>query len=110
MRHIKKNQPDGAGLPGVISLAGTDEANHITSERVDHSAQAQRSRLLAYLRAKGSVSTPEAREILDIPHPAGRINELRNRGESITTVRVYEEHSGGTKHRFGRYILQREAA
>ena len=68
-------------------------------------ASAQRKRLLAYLRQKGSLSTFEAREKLNIMHPGGRICELRQLGYNIKTVWVHEVDSCDRLHRVGQYFL-----
>lgn len=51
----------------------------------DTSTNAQRERLLAHLTTIGELSTHYARSVLDTPHPAGRIRELRRAGHNITT-------------------------
>jgi hypothetical protein len=53
--------------------------------QLDTSINAQRERLLAHLKTIGELSTHYARTILDTPHPAGRIRELRRAGHNITT-------------------------
>lgn len=71
------------------------------------SPQAQRSRLLTYLKAKRSITTQEAREKLDILAPAARIFELRHdQGYNITMLWDIVD-TGKAKHRIGRYILKR---
>jgi len=48
----------------------------------------QRSIILKYLQANGTMTTLEARNKLSIMHPAARVQELRAQGLSIATVRV----------------------
>ena len=71
-----------------------------------NSLNAQRARLLAALKAAGStgISTIEARVILDILHPGGRIKELRQAGYQILTRKSWETTALAT-HRVARYIL-----
>ncbi len=71
-----------------------------------HATSAQRQRILAYLKKYGSITTPESRFKLDIPHPAGRINELRKKGFNIVTVMVRDHNPGGTDHCFAKYFLK----
>lgn len=72
----------------------------------DQSAAAQRSRLLAYLLQRLSITTLEARSQLDILMPAARVHELRHRfGHDIQTVRVLQETDAGNLHSVARYVL-----
>lgn len=58
----------------------------------------QRNRLLEELRRR-PLTTFEARTLLDIPHPAGRVKELREH-HRIITCWVTEQG-----HRIARYVL-----
>lgn len=58
----------------------------------------QRTRLLEELRRR-PITTFEARTLLDIPHPAGRVRELR-RKHNIMTCWVTDNG-----HRIARYVL-----
>lgn len=73
----------------------------------DNSTAAQRTRLLLNLLKRDSlgISTIQAREELDVMHPAGRVQELRNSGHNIKLVWSKEENAQGNSHRVGRYIL-----
>ena len=62
-------------------------------------AATQRARILARLRI-GPATTQELRDELCIMHPAGRVLELRQRNEIITTR---------LPNRVARYVLVREA-
>ena len=64
----------------------------------------QRTRLLARLKERGSVSTIEARKELDILAPAPRILELRRDGHNIPLFWQIEETQPGQKHRVGLYV------
>lgn len=71
-----------------------------------HTSAAQQSqRLLSYLRFHGSCSTIEARESLDIIHPAGRVLSLRKAGEKIETVWTWDVTEQGKPHRVAKYLL-----
>jgi len=59
-------------------------------------AMTQRSTILRYLQANGSITTLDARNQLFIMHPAARVQELREQGQNIVTVRV---------HRIAKYVL-----
>ena len=69
-----------------------------------NSAQAQRLRILASLHHK-SLTTFEARQQLDIPHPAGRVQELRRAGYAIQTHWSDVMSNAGRRHRIARYVL-----
>ncbi len=65
---------------------------------------AQRQRLISHMKQYGSVSTPQARYELDIPHPAARVHELRHiHGHNIVTSMVSVINPGGEKHIFANY-------
>lgn len=68
----------------------------------------QRRRLLAALQA-GPVSTLDARERLDVIHPAARVLELRERGYRIVTTWAHQSDAWGRAHRVARYMLQRSS-
>lgn len=71
-----------------------------------HSAQAQRTRLLAWLREK-PCTTVQARHELDILGVAPRIYELRHHeGFNIHTHWVDDENPGGGRHRVAKYVLK----
>jgi hypothetical protein len=89
-------------LPGQGSGAVQQEQTHSTT------AREQRQRLLNYLRVHGSCSTIEAREGLDIIHPAGRVLSLRKAGEKIETVWTWDITEQGKPHRVAKYLLAGE--
>ena len=60
---------------------------------------AQRTRILDWLRRE-SLTTLQAREHLDIMHPAGRVKELRKQGFNIMTYWTIE-----AKHRIAKYVI-----
>ena len=73
----------------------------------DTPSSIQRARILQYIEEAGSkgASTIELREKLDILHPAGRVNELREEGHKINTRWAVTENAQGKKHRNARYVL-----
>lgn len=66
-----------------------------------NSAQTQRAILLSHLLEFGRINTVEARQKLDIMHPAARIQELREEGNNITT---YKRHVDNHK-KVAEYVL-----
>ncbi len=81
---------------------------HKQSRRInfkDNSLHNQRLKLLGYLREHGSITTSQAREILDIYYPPARAFELKREGYSITTVWDSWTSEHGIKHRIARYLL-----
>lgn len=73
------------------------KASHTNSPLKNSTAAAQRQRLLARLE-QGPVDTLTARRELNILHPAGRIDELRNRGHQIATHRISVTDEHGFSH------------
>lgn len=57
----------------------------------------------------GALSTFEARRYLDVPHPAGRVQELREFGNEIDALRKSEPSEIGRPHRIAVYVLRKEA-
>jgi hypothetical protein len=93
------------GQAGKSSNQNSKQANH-----TGNSAEAQRSRLLDYLRSHCSITTLEARKELDVLHPAMRILELRASGYRIDMVWTQQQTECGKYHRVGKYVLQRGVA
>lgn len=67
--------------------------------------QAQRKRLLDYLRKKGAATTIKIRKELNIISPAPRIFELRAQGYPIETHWLNDSTTEGYQHRVANYIL-----
>ena len=67
-------------------------------------ASAQCARTLVALR-KRPHTTLELRRLHDVLHPAARVMELRERGESIQTMWITDHTSEGKPHRVARYVL-----
>lgn len=80
------------------------------SDITDTSTKSQQWRLLNALRETTSgVTTIEARANLNILHPSGRIQELKQRGYQIETIQVTTEDDYGRRHRaIARYVLKAE--
>ena len=66
----------------------------------------QRDRLRAALHECRLLNTVEIRQHLDIIHPAGRIQELRDDDLNIITLRQRVETEAGVPHSVGLYVLQ----
>jgi len=65
----------------------------------------QRASLLAALRV-GPLTTLEAREVLGVMHPAGRVLELRRLGYAIVTLRRKVVDADGRAHQSAAYVLR----
>ncbi|MCP5231740.1 MAG: helix-turn-helix domain-containing protein [Zoogloeaceae bacterium] len=72
---------------------------------MNQTKEAQRDRLLAFLRAGGMIATSECRELLGVMHPAARIMELRRAGHEIKTTWRYVADGSSVVHRQGVYVL-----
>lgn len=70
---------------------------------MNNSNESQRQAILAWLYVR-SLTTLEARQELDIMHPAGRVQELREQGHNIKTHWTIEDTGKGS-HRVARYVL-----
>lgn len=89
------------------AATGATEAARQNRQRHYHqnSVFAQRQRIAEWFKSYNSLTTEEARQILDIMHPAGRIKEMRARGFDIMTVWENYPTSSGKMHRMARYVL-----
>ena len=88
---------------------GHPKAAHNTQAKFSsNDAHSQRMRLLAKLR-EANVSTTDARRELDIMHPAARVQELREQGNIINTVKIAEFTASHRIRHIARYVLVREA-
>jgi len=81
----------------------------IRDDRPGNAGAIQRERLLAALRALGSLTTFEASRYLDLYDPRARAMELRRAGHGILTVWERERTECGAVHRLGRYVLAKAA-
>jgi predicted HTH transcriptional regulator len=72
----------------------------------DNSTNNQRAKLLDYLKEHGSITTAQARELLDVMSPAPRIMELKARGYLIVTQFGHWISDHGINHKgVARYVL-----
>lgn len=85
--------------------AGADENNGENSLH-PNDARAQRARILKWLQGGRALSTLDAREHLDVLHPAMRVLELRAKGHNITTQWQRQETVSGRRHRVALYVLR----
>jgi hypothetical protein len=85
---------------GQTTTSTTHSQNYTTN-----SASDQSSRLLAWLKGHGSITTIEARRPLDIMHPAMRVKELRGTGSRIDTIWTHQPTECGKVHRVAKYVL-----
>lgn len=97
----------------LAPLVATNEAkakqlNSIRDQYKGESRAHQGMRLLGALR-NFPVSTFEARRYLDVMHPAGRVQELRDDGNEIDTLRLSEPSDVGRPHCIAVYVLRKEA-
>ncbi len=100
MSNYQDNQKTkAAGLPPLTALDKTLNLN-------DTSATNQRAiTLLAITDAPKS--TIELRHEFGIMHPAARIQELRDMGNEIDTIRITEMTPDGIKHKaVAKYVLK----
>lgn len=94
-----------AALAGRQVAAFQNTSNNDT-KHTENDAGTQRMRLLEALKKQGSVSTPEARNDLDVFAPAPRIFELRAQGHRIDTVMVPIETAFGKVRKVALYVLK----
>lgn len=95
----------------IAPLAGEAKAKQLIEIREKYKGDnggIQRIRMLEGLRLY-SVSTFEARRYLDVVHPAGRVQELREEGHVIETLRHSEPSESGKRHSIAVYVLRMEA-
>jgi len=92
----------------------TSTASSPKAQAHDMPSHVQRARIRTALEQAGTqgMSTIELREQVDILHPAGRVQELRELGYRIDTVWTVTTNAQGNPHRCARYVLQstKEAA
>ena len=92
-------------------LAGEAKVKQLRAIREKYkgeTASTHGRRILDALRI-GPLSTFEARKYLDVPHPAGRVQELRQAGNEIDTWQTVEASDVGRPHRIALYVLRKEA-
>lgn len=90
---------------GAIASTTTLKNKTIKPNLTDNSAFNQRLKLLDYLLERGSITSAEAREKLDIYYPPARIFTLRQNGYLINTIWDSWTSEHDIKHRIARYVL-----
>ena len=78
-----------------------------SKKAIAQSRAAQRVSLLRHMKEHVGITTLQARQLLSVMHPAGRILELRRKGFEIVTAWVYDTDSAGKLHKQALYILKR---
>ena len=101
-------QDDCTKKKGATVDATTPDSTTTIHNFKDNSTFNQCLKMLDWLLEKNSISTDQAREHLDIMHPAGRIKSLREAGYLIATVWVTWKSEHGINHRIAKYVLQRK--
>lgn len=95
----------------IAPLAGEAKVEQLIAIREKYKGETGASherRILDALRL-APLSTFEARKYLDVPHPAGRVQELRDAGNEIDTLRFPEKSDVGRPHVIAVYVLRKEA-
>jgi hypothetical protein len=100
----------GGGMMSIsakrkAAQAGGNSNNTHAVNITDISTAAQCARFHAYLQKYNTCTTHEARDKLNILHPAGRIMELRRQGHEIVTYWISQPDHLGRPHRVAQYVL-----
>jgi hypothetical protein len=90
---------------GHLQAAQINNTSSDNNTKTSNSSKAQRQRILNQLRKQGTLTTLEAIQQLDVPHPAGRIMELRRMDFDIGTIWTKEFSESGELHRVAMYVL-----
>lgn len=101
------------GTKELAPLGGTNEAKIEQLQTIREKYKGETGathvrRMLDALRLD-QLSTFEARKYLDVPHPAGRVQELRDAGNETDTLRLSERSDVGRPHCIAVYVLRKEA-
>ena len=104
MTNPKAKKTKGAATPIAYKNSQSDNTNNTSHN--------QRLRLLDYLKTHGTITTLQARSLLDILAPAARIFELRhNYGYRINKVDIADYTEAKRKHTgIAKYVLVSEKA
>lgn len=102
---MENNIPNETG-----PLAGEAKVKQLIAIRdmYEGETRAQQGRRLLESLRRFPVSTLEARRYLDIMHPAGRVQELRDSEKEIDTLRIVEPSEAGRTHSIALYVLRNE--
>lgn len=90
---------------GLAATTTNPQDNKRKPKFTDNSLHNQRLKILDWLFERSSITTSQARERLDIFHPAARIMELKHAGYLIVTVWDNWTSEHNIKHRIARYVL-----
>ncbi len=90
---------------GLAALTTNPDTTKHKPKFTDNSTQNQRLKLLDWLLERGSITTSEAREKLDIYYPPARKFELCQAGYQIAMIWDNWTSEYGIKHRIARYVL-----
>lgn len=99
--------PEKEGAP--LGEAPIEQLIAIRRKYSGETGRTHRQRILAALRL-GPLTTFEARKFLDVPHPAGRVQELRAEGNVIHTLRTHQRNDADKAHCIARYVLKNVSA
>jgi hypothetical protein len=91
---------------GVIAPTTTPKTKTTKRNFKDNSATNQCLKILDWLFEKGSITTAQAREHLDVMSPAARILQLKKDGYQINTLNDTWTSNHGINHKgVARYVL-----
>lgn len=76
----------------------------MNSSNFSSTTESQRKRILEFLRSQ-PLDTITARKELDVMHPAARVQELRESGQNILTLKIDKVSDYGKVHRVAYYVL-----
>ena len=102
------NQDDHTKNKGAAVDATTPDTTTTNHNFKDNSTFNQCLKMLDWLLERNSITTDQARELLDIMPPAGRIKSLREAGYLIVTIWVTWKSEHGINHRIAKYVLQQK--
>jgi hypothetical protein len=104
MANIENSKNKGLAASTTTPQAKTSKPNF-----KDNSATNQCLKILDWLFEKGSITTTEARQYLDIMSPAARILTLKQNGYQIVTVNDTWTSDHGINHKgVARYVLMQK--
>ena len=106
MKNKPSHKTKAKGVAAPIALKNSQ------SDSTNNASHNQRLRLLDYLKTHGTITTLQARSLLDILSPAARIFELRhNFGYLINKVGIADYTDAKRKHTgIAKYVLVSEKA
>lgn len=93
---------------GLAAQTTNPSNNTHKAKFTDNSSFNQRIKLLNWLFERGSITTAQAREQLDIMSPAARILELKRQGYLIVTIWIDWISGFDIRHRVAKYVLKQK--